>query len=182
MQSSEVTTVNRECDAVEIPSGRQVILYPGTEVRILQTVGGSFTVATYQGIMASIAGKDADAIGKPIPDEVKKTEEIKQNKNTEEAVWSMLKTCYDPEIPHNIVDLGLIYECKIEERSPEDKKVLIKMTLTAPGCGMGDWLKQDVYQKLLTLPNVKEVNVDMVFDPAWNPTKMHPALRRTLNM
>lgn len=180
--SQEIVTVNRECDATEIPSGRQVILYPGTEVRIVQTVGGSFTVMTHQGITVSVAGKEADALGKEIPQEFKKMEELRNNPNLEDAVWGALKTCYDPEIPHNIVDLGLIYECKIEDNPEDLKKVSVKMTLTAPGCGMGDWLKQDVQTKLKSIPRVGEVKVDMVFDPPWTPQKMQPALRRTLNL
>jgi probable FeS assembly SUF system protein SufT len=181
-QSYEIVTIQRECDATEIPSGRQIILYPGTEVRLTQSLGGSFTVVTHQGIMASITGKDADAIGKDIPEEVKQAAERQKTMTTEEAVWAQLKTCFDPEIPHNIVDLGLVYECKILDLSEAEKKVDIKMTLTAPGCGMGDWLAQDVRSKLATVPQIKEVNVQVVFDPPWNASMMHPALRRSLNM
>ena len=187
MYSQETVTLKRECVATEIPSGKQVILYPGTELRLTQALGGTFTVTTYTGLMASIAGKDADAIGKEVPEEVKKAEEdLKAEKPIEDLIWAQLRTCYDPEIPHNIVDLGLIYECKISDfplsSEPGDTKVDIRMTLTAPGCGMGDWLKQDIRNKLLTIPKVKDVNVEMTFDPPWNPSKMHPALRRSLNL
>ncbi|MSR77073.1 MAG: putative Fe-S cluster assembly protein SufT [Candidatus Omnitrophica bacterium] len=187
MSSQEVVTLKRECVATEIPSGKQIILYPGTDLRLTQALGGTFTVTTMMGQMASILGKDADAIGKEIPEEVKKTEEaIKEDKPVEDLIWTQLRTCYDPEIPHNIVDLGLIYECKISDfplsSEPGDTQVNIRMTLTAPGCGMGEWLKQDIRNKLMVVPKVKEVSVELVFDPPWNPSKMHPALRRSLNM
>lgn len=196
--SSEMVALKRECEATEIPSGRKVTLFPGTEVRIMQALGGTFTVMTHMGQMASIAAKDADAIDKEIPEELKKLEEAKKTQTAEEAVWAQLKTCYDPEIPHNIVDLGLIYECLVEDLTPpaelgsdpsksvgsdpKDKKVFIRMSLTAPGCGMGDWLRQDIRSKVLTIPHVKEVEVEVTFDPPWNPSMMSPALRRAMNM
>ncbi len=185
MHHPEPVTIKRECTATEIPSGKKIILYPGTDVRIIQALGGTFTIQNYQGLMASIAGVDADALGKEIPEEVKKLQEILETKTLEDIVWENLRTCYDPEIPHNIVDLGLIYQCKIEDipESPEqEKKIYIQMTLTAPGCGMGDWLKSDVKNKLGTIPKVKDVTVDMTFDPPWSPAKMHPALRRSMGI
>ena len=100
----------------------------------------------------------------------------------ERLVWSQLKTCYDPEIPHNIVDLGLIYGCEISPTEGEGKKVDIRMTLTAPGCGMGDWLRADVKNKVSSIPGINDVNVDIVFDPPWDRSRMAPALRRQLGM
>ncbi len=184
MQHPETVVIKRECTATEIPSGRKIILYPGTEVRISQSLGGTFTVQNYQGLMASISGVDADALGKEIPEEVKKLMSNTEAKPVEDLVWEHLRTCYDPEIPHNIVDLGLIYQCKVEDvpAAPGDKKVYVQMTLTAPGCGMGDWLKTDIQNKLSTVPQIKEIQVEMTFDPPWSPAKMHPALRRSMNM
>lgn len=184
MQYPENIVIKRECTATEIPSGRKILLYPGTEVRLMQALGGTFTVQNYQGLMASIAGQDADALGKEIPEEIKKLQESQASKTPEDLVWDYLRTCYDPEIPHNIVDLGLIYQCKVEElpESAGDKKVYVQMTLTAPGCGMGDWLKADIQNKLSTIPTIKEINVEMTFDPPWTPAKMHPALRRSMGI
>lgn len=176
----EYVILKRDCEAIQIPSGYPVSLGEGAEVQITQELGGTFTVITSNGIMATVQGKDADALGKEPPKDI---EEI-QNANTpiEDRVWAMLKTCYDPEIPHNIVDLGLIYDCKISHlETGNGYRVEIKMTLTAPGCGMGDYLKQDAYGKLMSLPDVKQVIVDMVFDPPWSPEMMSKPLRRQLN-
>ena len=179
MNTKEVATLKRTCEAIEIPSGRKLTLFEGTEVIITQSLGGTYTVMTYQGVMASIAGKDGDALGKEVieppsgpPSGEVSREWIEQN------VWAQLKTCYDPEIPHNIVDLGLVYECTLLQREDKNYKVDIKMTLTAPGCGMGEWLKQDAQNKVMSIPGVKECTVAIVFDPPWDRSKMHPALRR----
>ena len=178
----ELVTLKRDCEAIEIPSGHKVSLFGGTEVIITQCLGGSYTVTTHQGLMASIGGKDADALGKEIPPESRVPDQISSEGEVEKLVWNQLRTCYDPEIPHNIVDLGLIYECRITplDEKENSKKVDIRMTLTAPGCGMGEWLKQDVRNKILSVPTVKEVNVDVVFDPPWDRSKMSPALKREL--
>ena len=181
MNARELAILKRDCEAIEIPSGRKIILYAGTEVTITQSLGGAYTVFTHQGAMASIAGKDADALGKEVQ-AAPATAATGAPKTTEELVWNQLRTCYDPEIPHNIVDLGLIYECKLSDLETGGKKVDVKMTLTAPGCGMGDWLRRDAEQKILTISDIKEAHVDVVFDPPWNPSMMTPALRRALNM
>ena len=172
----DIFPIKRNCEAAEVPNGRKTELLQGTEVWIMQQLGGTFTVVTHQGMMYSVAGKDADALGKEIPAEIKALTEA-EGKPVDEKVWALLKTCYDPEIPHNIVDLGLIYECKIEDMEG-GKRVEIRMTLTAPGCGMGEWLKQDVRTKIIGLPEVKECFVEIVFDPPWDRSRMHPALRR----
>lgn len=176
--SKEIIPLRRECEATEIPSGRKITFVPGTELIVLQTLGGAHTVMTHMGQMATIAGKDSDALGKvyEAPAEVKAAE----SKTLDEKVWAQLKTCFDPEIPHNIVDLGLVYECKIEALDAESHKVDIVMTLTAPGCGMGEWLRQDVKTKVSTVAGIRECNVEVVFDPPWTRERMHPALRREL--
>jgi probable FeS assembly SUF system protein SufT len=177
--SKEIVALKRECEATEIPSGRKMTFFSGTEVIILQTLGGSYTVMTHMGQMASIAGKDSDALGKePMADPAPLA--AGEAPTTEKLVWAQLKTCYDPEIPHNIVDLGLVYDCKVTPLEETNSKVDIKMTLTAPGCGMGEWLRQDVQKKVQTVPGIKECNVEVVFDPPWDRSMMHPALRREL--
>ncbi len=181
MQTKEVVNVVRECEATEIPSGKKTVLYPGTELILLQALGGSFTVMTYMGTMASIAGKEADAIGRPVPPEPAAKNTDGSARTVENLVMDQLRTCYDPEIPHNIVDLGLVYECKITDAQENMKRVDIKMTLTAPGCGMGEWLRQDVKNKVSAVPSIKECEVEVVFDPPWDRSKMHPALQRELN-
>ena len=178
MNHKETVTLKRDCEATEIPSGRKKELFKGTELIMLQAMGGTFTVMTHMGEMSSIAGKDADALGKEVPVEAKV--DHLADKPVEEMVWKQLRTCYDPEIPHNIVDLGLVYDCKVSVLEGDQKKVDIKMTLTAPGCGMGEWLKQDVKNKIMSIPSIKECQVDLVFDPPWDRSKMHPALRREI--
>ena len=179
MTTRDLLQLKRNCEAIEIPSGKKAELLEGTEVWIMQQLGGAFTIVTHQGMMYSIAGKDAEVLGREIPPELKAVGQM-SDKPVEEKIWALLRTCYDPEIPHNIVDLGLVYECKIED-GEGGKRVEIQMTLTAPGCGMGDWLRQDVRNKVLSLPEVKECFVEVVFDPPWDRNRMHPALRRELN-
>jgi probable FeS assembly SUF system protein SufT len=179
----ETVELQRDCEAVRIPDGTRLTLFKGTEVTITQSLGGAYTVVTHQGLMASIPGRDADALGKVPAAGPKTTDEEGRPRSLEDLVWDQLKTCYDPEIPHNIVDLGLIYDCKVTPAAAEGgSRVDIRMTLTAPGCGMGDWLRQDARNKILTLPGIKEVVIDLVFDPPWDPSKMKPALRRALNL
>lgn len=178
MQTKETVSIKRTCEATEIPSGRKLTIFEGTELILLQSLGGSFTVMTHQGQMASIAGKDADALGKEPPPAP--AADANETKTLEEKIWAQLKTCYDPEIPHNIVDLGLIYGCQIYELEDGGHRIEIRMTLTAPGCGMGEWLRHDVHNKVMSVPDVKEANIEVVFDPPWDRSKMHPALRREL--
>ncbi len=178
--SKEIVPLLRETEATEIPSGRKISFVQGTEVIILQTLGGAYTVMTHMGQMATISGKDSDALGKTPPPEAPAPAAASEEKTLDQKVWAQLKTCYDPEIPHNIVDLGLVYECNVVVLEPESHKVDIKMTLTAPGCGMGEWLRQDVKNKVSTISGIKECNVEVVFDPPWTKDRMHPALRREL--
>ena len=182
MNQAENIVLKRNCPAIQIPSGEKIELFEGTHLRILQSLGGTYTVMTDQGAMASIAGKDADAIGKEAVQPPSQQTAEGTPKTVEEMIWDQLRTCYDPEIPHNIVDLGLIYECKLTPVEDGKTKVGIKMTLTAPGCGMGEWLKKDAAAKIMNLPGIAGVEIDVVFDPPWDPSKMSKALRRALNM
>ena len=169
--------LSRDCDVIEIPSGVQGSLPEGTMVRIMQSMGSSYTVSGGQwGAMYRIDARDADALGLPTPQSAPESE---QRPFSEQLVWDELKTVFDPEIPVNVVDLGLIYECKASDVEG-GKKLDVKMTMTAPGCGMGNVLKADVENKLSRLPDVKGVNVEIVFDPPWSPALMSEAAKLQL--
>jgi probable FeS assembly SUF system protein SufT len=177
MSSYEVIILSRDVDAYLIPSGARIYLQQGTEVTVTQEKGDSVTVNIY-GNLARIDGKDADALGREIKSIQK---DLPADMDLQTFIWEQLKTCYDPEIPVNIVDLGLIYECKIEP--VEDKhKVFIKMTLTAPGCGMGPVLAGDVKQKVLAISCVSEADVEIVFDPPWDRSMMSDVAKLELGV
>ena len=166
--------VMRDCEAVLIPSGTPLELPEGSVVFITQALGGSYTV-NINGNLARIAARDADALGFDIDDN--SNSQGSGNGSLEDMVWDQLRTCYDPEIPINIVDLGLIYNCDITPQDNNGNKVDILMTLTAPGCGMGEFLAEDVRNKIASLPDVSEVNVGLTFDPPWNQSMMSEAAR-----
>jgi len=177
MMSKEQLELSREVDATQIPSGIPHKLAAGSKVRLMQALGGSYTVMTDFGYMARIDAKDADAIGlTPSALAAEAPQEF-----SEKLVWDLLKTVYDPEIPVNVVDLGLIYACQIMPVA-EGNKIDIKMTMTAPGCGMSDVLKADIQRKLSSLPTVKELNVEVVFDPPWHPGRMSEGARLQLGL
>ena len=179
MQMRKEATVARDVAAREIPSGTPITLRAGDPVIITQSLGGSYTVMTPVGFLARIDGKDADAIGEPI---VAADAAAQAGKSTEELVWDQLRTCYDPEIPVNIVDLGLVYKCEVSDLPEGRKKVDVRFTLTAPGCGMGDTLKEDIRSKLLSVPGVAEADVQVLFDPPWSMAMMSDAAKLQLGM
>ncbi|MGA2905587.1 MAG: putative Fe-S cluster assembly protein SufT [Candidatus Korobacteraceae bacterium] len=171
-------TLSRACEVIEIPSGTRSTLPAGAVVRIMQTLGGSYTVSGGQyGYMYRIDAHDADALGLPTPE---MAAAVEQRPFSEQLVWDELKTVFDPEIPVNIVDLGLVYGCNITPADQGGHKIDIKMSMTAPGCGMGNVLKADVESKLARLPEVTEVNVEIVFDPPWSPARMSEAAKLQL--
>jgi probable FeS assembly SUF system protein SufT len=177
---NEPIVVQRDVKAVAIPAGVEVNMKLGSVGYITQALGGSFTVYI-DGNLFRIAGHDADAIGKTValPPEVPPgatEEDIKQ------IIWQQLRTCYDPEIPVNIVDLGLVYECDVRPNEDATRTVDIKMTLTAPGCGMGEVLVQDVRDKVQIIPTIAQANVELVFDPPWNQTMMSDEARLQTGM
>ncbi len=172
---AEFSFIRRECRAIRIPEGTPAVLSSGTRVRITQALGGSYTVATERGYLFRIETGDADALGKEPGQGIATPEEA----SLEERIWARLRTCYDPEIPINVVDLGLIYSCEILD---EGSRVEIKMTLTAPGCGMGPILAQDVQQRIESLPEVATAAVEVVFDPPWNQNMMSEAARLELGL
>jgi probable FeS assembly SUF system protein SufT len=183
MNMREEVTLTRNAEAVMIPSGEKVLVPEGATATITQSLGGSYTLITERGLMVRISGREVEAIGKPVenvPAELAPGEDIAPEK-LEEMVWDQLKTCYDPEIPVNIVDLGLVYLCELEEAEGA-KNVKIKMTLTAPGCGMGPVLASDVKSKVESLPGVKEAEVEVVFDPVWDRSMMSEAAKLQLGM
>ncbi len=186
--SYELVTVTRDCKAITIPYGTETLLFKDEKGYITQTLGGSFTVQRDNGQLVRIDGRDADALGKEVPKEsgvfkIEYGDEApRDDKDVEKDVWEQLKTCYDPEIPVNIVELGLIYSCQITAHPKGGKKVDIVMTLTAPGCGMSTVLKTEIEQKLSRIPGVKEAYVDVTFDPPWNQSLMTEAARLQLGM
>jgi probable FeS assembly SUF system protein SufT len=178
----EEVTFSRSAEAIMIPSGEKVLVPVGAQATITQALGGTYTVITDRGLMVRISGQEVEAIGKTPQDAVGVNAEELTPEKLEEMVWDALKTCYDPEIPVNIVDLGLVYLCELNEAEGGGKKVKIKMTLTAPGCGMGPVLASDVRSKLVALPSVKDADIEVVFDPVWDRSMMSEAARLQLGM
>ena len=168
--SNEPITLERDVTATMIPIGESLTLREGTPGFITQALGGSFTIYV-EGNLFRIAGVDADAIGKEpvLPPAVP---EDASDKDIEDVIWKQLKTCYDPEIPVNIVDLGLIYRCDVTPLPNGQRAVSVDMTLTAPGCGMGEILVQDAQEKIQVIPTIESVTVELVFDPPWNQSMM----------
>ncbi len=175
--SSGSITLAHDCEATRIPSGSSVVLPAGTRVTIAQTLGGHFTVTTEDGALLRIADRDADALGAPA---AAAPAPIVEGPFEEERVWEQLRTVFDPEIPVNLVDLGLIYRCEAVPLPDGGQRVEIAMSMTAPGCGMGDVLKEDVRRKVQSVPGVREVKVEVVWDPPWDASRMSDAARLQL--
>lgn len=180
MQVQETVSLNRDCIAVTVPTGDQVLVPDETEVGIVQSLGGSFTILVH-GRMFRIDGEDADALGKEPPPKPTLPESA-TDKDVENLVWEQLKTCYDPEIPIDIVELGLVYACTVQSLGPASRRVEVEMTLTAPGCGMGDVLAADIERKLVAIPTVERAYVEVVFDPPWNASMMSDSARLATGM
>jgi probable FeS assembly SUF system protein SufT len=177
---NEPIVVQREVKAVAIPAGVEVNLKLGSVGYITQALGGSFTVYI-DGNLFRIPGQDADAIGKTAA----KAPEIPEGASEDDVknvIWQQLRTCYDPEIPVNIVDLGLVYDCDVVKNPDGTRTVDVRMTLTAPGCGMGEILVQDVREKVELVPTVARANVELTFDPPWNHTMMSDEARLQTGM
>jgi probable FeS assembly SUF system protein SufT len=173
--TNESITLERDVTATIIPAGEALKLREGTSGFITQALGGSFTVYI-EGNLFRIAGADADALGKePVPPPA--IPENASDKDIEDVIWKQLMTCYDPEIPINIVDLGLIYRCDVTALANGQRSVSVDMTLTAPGCGMGEILVQDAQEKIAVIPTVDDVKVELVFDPPWNQSMMSDEAR-----
>ena len=175
-------TLKHDCEAIQIPSGQKTTIPAGTQGVITQSLGGSYTIATYQGL-ARVAEKDLDALGleKPQPQQTQKSAPT-NGEVSEEDVWNQLRQCYDPEIPVNIVDLGLVYDCRLIKKEDGGTRVEVKMTLTAPGCGMGPAIAHDAQSKILSIDGVDEADVQLVWDPPWNQNMISEAGRMKLGM
>ena len=182
MNMREEVTFSRSADAVMIPSGERVLVPSGAHGTITQSLGGAYTLITDRGLMIRVSGKEVEAIGKTAENvpEPPQAEALTPEK-LEQLVWDQLKTCFDPEIPVNIVDLGLVYLCELEN-ADGGTKVNVKMTLTAPGCGMGPVLANDVRSKIESIPGVKTADVEVVFDPVWDRSMMSEAAKLQLGM
>lgn len=182
--SYEQIVVSRECEAIQIPNGNTVTIPQGTMAIITQALGDTYTLQVPEmGGLFRVADKDADAIGKtprftrPEADPIAASGSV-----TEEAVWEQLRNVYDPEIPVNIVDLGLVYDMQIAALTTGGSSVDVKMTLTAQGCGMGPSIAMDAQRRIETLPGVDEAHVQVVWDPPWNPNMISPEGRAKLGM
>jgi len=176
----EETVLSRDIEGTAIPYGDKVPLTAGSPVIISQALGGSYTVVTMQGYMVRIDGKDADAIGKE-PVAAPSADEL-AGRPLADLVWDQLKTCYDPEIPVNIVELGLVHSAEAAPLPDGGQKVSVRFTLTAPGCGMGDVLRQDIGGRVLALPDVREADVRVQLDPPWDQSRMSDAARLQLGL
>lgn len=173
----------QDCPAIQIPNGNQVTVRAGTRMLIMHQLGDSFTVRTDQGYLLRIDGAFADALGIMPPVKATPAHTDPNTPFSTEQLWAALRTCYDPELPANIVDLGLIYECTATAR--EDGKgmdVAVEMTLTNPGCGMGQVIQDDVENKLLAVPHVYSVTIRLVFSPPWDQSMMSESARLALGM
>jgi probable FeS assembly SUF system protein SufT len=182
--SSELKILTRDVEASVVPVGTKVTLQKGEQAHITQSLGGTYTVIV-NGNMFRIESKDADALGLDMPAAPASAAAPGgplTQEQLEQKVWESLKTCYDPEIPVNIVDLGLIYDCHLTPIGADNFKADVKMTLTAPGCGMGPVLAQDVQNKLISLEPIAEANVELVWDPPWNQGMMTEAAKLQLGL
>ena len=185
MRESEPISLTRDVEVVEIPMGTRSVLPAGTHVLVTQTLGGNYTVMTVDGYLYRVDGRDADSLGKdvrPIDPRLEAEASGPDVPVDEALVQDQLRTVYDPEIPVNIVDLGLVYRCEIVPREEGGHRIEIDMTMTAPGCGMGEYLKQDVEEKLRAVPGVKDVAINIVWEPLWDRDMMSEAARLQLGM
>lgn len=179
MSHQSSATTARDVEVTRIPSGEKITLPAGTQVVITQALGGSFTILVpSQAGLYRIEGQDADSIGQ----EASAGSERPADGNLEQAAWDQLKTCYDPEIPVNIVDLGLVYSLDVKPRGDGGSEVNVQMTLTAPGCGMGPIIASEARQKILTIDGVTDANVDLVWDPPWTPDRISEEGKQKLGM
>lgn len=180
---TEVTSTRlaRDCEAVQVPSGRAVRLPAGTAVALTQSLGGTFTVAA-DGQLFRLAAADADALGLDVERVPGRAPPPATSLDVEPAAWEALKTCYDPEIPVNIVDLGLVYDLHFEDLGGGKRRACMKMTLTAPGCGMGGVIARDAQERLLGVPGIDDAEVEVVWDPPWDQSMISVEGRRVLGL
>src|SRR5690625_1773429 len=178
---NEEFVLNRDCTATLIPAGDSVVLPKGTNVLVTQALGGTLTVRAPNGLFR-INNQDFDALGEEVVEAMAQQEEIVEGEFSEELVWKALRGCYDPEIPINIVDLGLIYNLSIVPREDDKYWVGVNMTLTAPGCGMGPAIANDAKTRIEALPQVEEAEVEIVWDQVWNPQMISEEGKKKLGL
>ncbi len=190
IQQYDDVTFARECEAIQIPSGNKLVVPKGTTGTVTQTLGGNLTLQVPAlGALVRVQEKDLDALykeGAPVAPAAAPGSAASAGAEgaelTDEIVLDRLRTVFDPEIPVNVVDLGLIYDVHVSQLARGGHKVDVKMTLTAPGCGMGPSIAGDAQMKLLALPNVEEANVQLVWDPPWNPSMISPEGKKKLGI
>ncbi len=180
MEPLERVRLTRDCVAIMVPSGQKVLASKDTPVEIMQALGGSFTIKA-RGHLLRLEGKDADALGKEPPPKPELPENA-TDADIEQMVWQQLRGVFDPEIPINIVELGLVYRVKVESLPISGRRVDVNMTLTAPGCGMGGVIASDAHQRIMEIPTVEEAAVELVFDPPWHREMMSEEARLATGM
>jgi len=181
-QTGEQVTLTRDCDAIQVPSGERMKLPAGSSGTITQALGGTYTVITSDGYMVRVQSKDADALGKELEGGAVDKPASEAPEDVEKAVWEELRTCYDPEIPINIADLGLVYACRVKPLSEGGNRVEIEMTLTAPGCPVAGTMPQMVRDAVARVEGLNDIDVDLVWDPPWDKSRMSEAAQLELGM
>jgi probable FeS assembly SUF system protein SufT len=179
MSTEKPLTLKRDCAAIMIPSGEKISLPSGSRVWLTQTVGSGYSVMTDHGYSVRIDGRDGDALG--LANIATDTPANTQG-SVEEKVWNQLRSCFDPEIPVNIVELGLVYDCRIDDLPGGGHKAVVHFTLTAQGCGMGQFIKEDIRKKLLAVPEIREADVELVWDPPWNQSRISVSAKQQLGI
>jgi len=179
MSTEKPLTLKRDCRAIMIPSGEAVSLSAGSSVWLTQAAGSGYTVMTDHGYSVRIDGRDGDALGLAAIEEAKPAA---ARGSVEDQVWHQLRSCFDPEIPVNIVELGLVYDCRVDALPKGGHKAVVHFTLTAQGCGMGQFIKEDIRKKLLALPEVREAEVELVWDPPWNQSMIAISAKQQLGI
>ena len=183
MTDDKPIALKRDCEAVMIPSGEKVTLAAGSNIWVTQALGGNVTAMTDRGYMVRIDAGDAQVLDMPDEQALSTAEAgVPAGDSIEERVWNQMRSCFDPEIPVNIVDLGLIYDCRVEALNEGGYKATVHFTLTAQGCGMGQFLKEDIKKKLLSIPGLREADVDLVWDPPWNQTMISAKAKQQLGI
>ena len=179
MTTEKPITLKRACNAIMIPSGETVSLSSGSSVWLTQAAGSGYTVMTDHGYSVRLDGRDGDALGLVSIEEAKSAG---ASGSVEDQVWHQLRSCFDPEIPVNIVELGLVYDCRVDVLPSGGHKAVVHFTLTAQGCGMGQCIKEDIRKKLLALPDVREAEVELVWDPPWNQSMIAISAKQQLGI
>ena len=184
MTTDTPIVLTQPCRAAKVPSGDEIVLAAGTQIWLTQSLGGSYTAMTDHGHVVHIDGDVGRQLGFPPAEGPRDSRESAGSPHTsvEEQVWNKLRTCFDPEIPVNIVDLGLIYDCQVDPLAAGGHRIAVKFTLTAQGCGMGEVLRADIRSKLLSIVDVREVSVDLVWDPPWNQGRISESAKHVLGI